>query len=369
MSFAGARAYLLAAINETSSRHQPARLERTRALLRELGNPQDRYPTLHVGGTSGKGSTATMLAGALGAAGKRTGLHTKPHLSSMTERMRIDGVAIPEEQFATLLDAIRPAIERVAAEYGRATYYETLLVLSFVYFAEANVDVAVIEVGLGGMLDGTNVLRPQVAAITNIGLDRTEALGNTVEDIAMDKAGIAKRGVPLVSDVADAGARRQIERTCAQVGSPFFSVRDLVRIESRSGERYGQSFTLVTPADRYEIALPVLGAFQQRNAATAVLALEQLKPDLRPTREQIESAMARLVIPGRMEFSPSYPSVIFDIAHSPDKAHSLTGALLETFPGKRFTAIVAIGENKDAKGILAELARLPATFIFTSFEA
>src|SRR5579872_2854502 len=132
MSFAGARAYLLGTINETSSRQQTDRLERTRALLRDLGNPQDRYPTLHVGGTSGKGSTATMLAAALSEAGKHTGLHTTPHLSSMTERMRIDGVAIPEEQFAALLNEIRPAIERVAAEYGRATYHETLLVLSFV---------------------------------------------------------------------------------------------------------------------------------------------------------------------------------------------------------------------------------------------
>lgn len=369
MSFVGARAYLLATINETSSRQQTARLERTRALLRELGNPQDRYPTLHVGGTSGKGSTATMLAGALSGSGKRTGLHTKPHLSSMTERMRVDGAAIPEEQFAALLGEIRPAIERVAGEYGRPTYYETLLALSFLYFAEAKVDVAVVEVGLGGTLDGTNVLHPEVAVITNIALDRTEMPGNALEDIALDKAGIAKRGVPLVSDVADAAARHQIERTCAQVGSPFLSVRDLVQIEPRTGERYGQSFMLRTPADRYDITLPVLGAFQQRNAATAVLALEQLKPELRPAREQIESAMARLVIPGRMEFFPSYPSVIFDIAHDPDKTRSLVDALFETFSDKRFTAIVAIGENSDAKGILAQLARLPATFIFTSFEA
>jgi dihydrofolate synthase/folylpolyglutamate synthase len=369
MSFAAARAYLLGTINETSSRQQPARLERTRALLKELGNPQDRYPTLHVGGTSGKGSTSTMLAGALSVAGKRTGLHTKPHLSSLTERMRLGGVAIGEEQFARLLDEIRPAIENVAVEYGRATYYETLLALSFLYFATEKVDVAVIEVGLGGTLDGTNVLHPEVSVITNIGLDHTEVLGNTLEDIALDKAGIAKRGIPLVSDVADARARQQIERTCAQVGSPFLSVRDLVRVESRRGERYGQSFTLTTPEDSYQISLPVLGAFQQRNAATAVLTLEQLKPELRPTREQIESAMSRLVIPGRMEFFPSHPSVIFDIAHNPDKTHNLVDALLETFPEKRFTAIVAIGENKDAKGILGELARLPATFICTSFEA
>ena len=368
MSFAAAQRYLLGTIDEIASGRRQ-QLGRMRALLRELGDPQDRYPTLHVGGTSGKGSTATMLAAAVSESGKRTGLHTKPHLSSMTERMRIDGVAISEADFAALLSETRSAIDAVTPDYGRATYYETLLVLSFVYFARAEVDVAVFEVGLGGTQDGTNVLRPQVSAITNIGLDHTEVLGNTLEEIARDKAGIAKPGVPLVSDVADPGARAEIEKGCAAAGAPFLSVRDVVRVEARSGERYGQSFVITTPADRYQLSLPVLGAFQQRNAATAVLALEQLDATLRPTREQIESAMSRLVIPGRMEFFPSHPSVIFDIAHNPDKARSLVDALLQTFPGKRFMAVVAIGESKDAKRVLEELARLPANFIFTSFEA
>lgn len=368
MTFAQAERYLLGTIDEIASGRRQ-QLGRMRALLEALGNPQDRYATLHVGGTSGKGSTATMLAAALSASGKRTGLHTKPHLSSMTERLRIDGAPIPEDDFAALLEDVRPALEGVAAQYGRPTYYETLLALSFAYFAAQNVDVAVIEVGLGGTLDGTNVLRPQVSVITNIGLDHTEVLGNTLEEIARDKAGIAKSFVPLVSDVADPGARHVIEERCAQAGAPFLSVRDLVRIEARPSEPYGQSFVLATPTARYELSLPVLGRFQQRNAATAVLALEQLRDDLRPTRGQIESAMSRLVIPGRMEFFPSYPSVIFDIAHNPDKARNLVDALLETFPERRFMAVVAISDSKDAKTILEQLARLPASFIFTSFEA
>ena len=361
MSFVAAQAYLQGTINETVSRHLPQRLERMQALLRALGNPQEKYPTLHVGGTSGKGSTATMLAATMTQSGKRTGLHTKPHIGTVTERLRVDGIAIPEEAFANLLDELRSAIESVAAEHGRATYYETLLAMSFVYFAQQNVDVAVIEVGIGGTLDGTNVLRPQVSLITNIGLDHTEILGNTLEDIALDKAGIAKRGVPLVSDVADAGPRREIEQICAQVGAPFLSVRDLVTIESQPSERYGQSFLVRTPQDSYALSLPVLGRFQQRNAATAILALEQLNPSLRPGREDIETAMSRLVIPGRMEFFPSHPSVILDIAHNPDKVRNLVDAMLETFSDRRVVAVVAIGETKDARGILAELSRLPAT--------
>jgi dihydrofolate synthase / folylpolyglutamate synthase len=370
MSFAAAQAYLQGTINETISRHQPYRLERMRALLRALGDPQETYPTLHVGGTSGKGSTSTMLAATLTQSGKRTGLHTKPHIVSLTERMRIDGRAIPEEEFANLLSEIKPAIERVVPEFGRPTYYETVLALSFMYFAQMEVDVAVIEVGIGGTLDGTNVLRhPQVSVITNIGLDHMDVLGNTLEDIALDKAGIARRGVPLVSDVADPGPREQIERICAQVGAPFLSVRDLVQIESEPGETYGQSFTVRTPKDNYCLSLPVLGRFQQRNAATAIFALEQLNDDLRPKHEDIEAAMSGLVIPGRMEFFPSHPAVVFDIAHNQDKTRNLVDALLETFPQRRFVAVVAIGEAKDARHILAELARLPASYIFTSFEA
>ncbi|HXF33616.1 MAG TPA: Mur ligase family protein [Candidatus Acidoferrales bacterium] len=368
MSFAAAQAYLTGTINETASRRMPDRLGRMRALLRELGEPQQRYRTIHVGGTSGKGSTATMIAAALSGAGKRCGLHTKPHLSSVTERARIDGVAIDEERFAEVLGEMMPTIEHIAYEFGRPTYYETVLALTFLYFAQEKVDAAVVEVGIGGKLDGTNVLEPVVCAITNIGLDHTDVLGLTLESIAEDKAGIAKPGVPLISDVADASPREVIERGCLLAGAPFLSVRDLVTIERRPSEPYGQAFAVRTPVARYELALPILGGFQQRNAATAILALEALPEDLRPSLQQIEDAFARLVIPGRMEFFPSHPSVIFDIAHNADKARELANSLTETFPDRRFSFVVAIGETKDAQQILEKFAKLPATFTFTSFE-
>ncbi|MBV8151662.1 MAG: hypothetical protein JOY59_08900, partial [Candidatus Eremiobacteraeota bacterium] len=134
-------------------------------------------------------------------------------------------------------------------------------------------------------------------------------------------------------------------------------------------EPYGQRFTLQTPQERYRISLPILGSFQQRNAATAVLALEQLRDELRPAVEHVETAMSRLVLPGRMEFFPSHPPVVMDVAHNPDKAHSLVEALLETFEDRRFLCIVAISDSKDAKAIIGELARLRASFIFTTFEA
>ena len=367
MTFESAQAYLLGLINENASRRMPNRLDRMVALLAALGNPERAYPAVHVAGTSGKGSTATMLACALQAAGKRTGLHTKPHLASVTERARIDGIPISEEGFGELTGEIREVSDSIAYEHGRPTYYESLLALAFLCFARAEVDVAVIEAGVGGTLDGTNVLTPQVAVITNIGLDHTEILGDTLEEIARDKAGIVKPGVPLVTDARDPAARRVIENACAAAGAPFVAVADTTTIEQRPGERYGQSFTVITPEDRYEIALPVLGAFQQRNAATAIRALEQLAPPLRPSRDAIEEGFAKTILPGRMEFFPSHPGVVFDIAHNPDKAANLAQALGETFPGRRFIFVMAIGESKDAAEILRPFVELGGSFIFTAF--
>jgi dihydrofolate synthase/folylpolyglutamate synthase len=368
MLFAQAQAYLLGTINETASRRLPNRLDRMAALLDALDNPHTRYPTLHIGGTSGKGSTATMAAAALQASGKRTGLHVKPHLSSVTERARIDGVAISEDRFGDILGEMMPAIERVASVHGRPSYYETLLALTFVYFAAEAVDIAAIEVGVGGKLDGTNVLHPLVAVITNVALDHTDVLGDTTVEIAADKVGIAKAGVPLVSDVSDPDARMVIEAGCAAAGAPFFSVRDTVSLVSRSGERYGQSFSVTTPEQTYDLSLPVLGGFQQRNAATAIRALELLPADVRPDRASIEGGFSRLVIPGRMEFFPSHPAVVFDIAHNPDKAAHLAAALLQTFPGRRFAMVMAVGQSKDAANVIAPFIDVPGTFTFTSFE-
>ncbi len=368
MTYQAAQSYLLGLINENASRRMPNRLDRMRAFLEALGSPQDRYPTIHVAGTSGKGSTATMTATALQASGKKTGLHTKPHLSSVTERARVDGLPIPVDDFGDVMSELQAASRQIAGEHGRPTYYETLLALAFVWFAQEQVDVAVIEAGIGGTLDGTNVLRPRVAIITNVALDHMEILGNTIEEIARDKAGIAKPGVPLVSNTRDAGARRVIEQACAQVGAPFISVAETTTVVPRRGEQYGQSFTVVTPQDRYELEIPVLGDFQQDNAATAIRALEQLDPDLRPSREAIERGFALLQIPGRMEFFPSHPGVLFDIAHNGDKAAHLAHALATTFPDRRFTFVIAIGESKDAAEVIRPFLPLPGSFTFTTFE-
>ena len=346
-TYAHAEAYLLGTIDETVSPRTSYKLDRMRDLLRELGDPHRQYPTIHIGGTSGKSSTATMVAAALQAAGRRTGLHTKPHLRSMTERARVDGRPIAPERFAALLDAMMPAIERTTARHGRPTYYETLLALSFLHFARERVDVAAIEVGLGGRLDGTNVIQPVVAAITSVGYDHTDVLGSTIEEIAFEKAGIAKRGVPLVLAAVPPRAREVIERYAAEVGAPRRARARAVRAA----------------------AVRCCGLFQRHNAATAVAVLEQLRAELRPSRDAIARAFAHLAIPGRMEIVASNPAVLFDIAHNEEKAAALVASLRERFPGRRIHYVVAIGESKDAMAILRILAQLPSTFTFTSFSA
>ncbi|HTX59743.1 MAG TPA: folylpolyglutamate synthase/dihydrofolate synthase family protein [Verrucomicrobiae bacterium] len=368
-AYAAAERYLLSTIDETLSRHVSYKLDRIRALLAQLGDPQRAYPSVHVGGTSGKGSTSSMIAAALQASGKRTGLHTKPHLRSMTERMLVDGVAPEGERFAALLDEAMPAIERTALEFGRPSYYETLLALSLLHFARARVDVAVVEVGLGGRLDGTNVLEPRVAAITSVGYDHTEILGETLAEIAREKAGIAKPGVPLVTPVTLPEAYEAIEAVAAQAGAPLVRVGEVARVVSHELAEGRQRFTVVTACARYEIATPALGAFQRDNAATAIAVLELLGDDLRPAPAAVERAFATLAIPGRMELMAGHPPVVFDIAHNVEKAEHLVAALRERFPGARFHYVVAIGESKDARAILEALASVPSTFTFTTFSA
>lgn len=368
MDFAQAEHYLVGTINETISRRLPYKLERMVAFLNALGNPHTKYPTIHVGGTSGKGSTSTMVAAVLQTSGKRVGLHTKPHLRSMTERARIDGVPISEEAFAALLDEMMPAIDVTTMEFGRPTYYETLLALAFVYFAKENVDIAVIEVGLGGRLDGTNVITPLVSAITSVGYDHMETLGNTLTEIAAEKAGIAKPGVPLVISISDGHAKLVVEQHAASVGAPVFDVRATTRVETAHALREGQAFSVQTPQHRYAITTPMLGEYQRSNAATAISILEALPEEFVPNVAAVEGAFAHLNIPGRMEFYPGHPSLLFDIAHNAEKAEHLVASLRESFPNRRFSFVVAIGESKDAKEILRAFTELPSNFIFTSFD-
>lgn len=364
MTYEEACAYLGGLVTEVRS-SAGAPLARMRALLAALGDPHLAYPTIQVGGTSGKGSTATMIAAVLQSAGKKTALHVKPHLREPTERARIDGEPVSRERFAELVARIRRAADGMRSAHGVPTYYEATLATALLHFAVEKVDVAIVEVGIGGTFDGTNVLAPVVCVITNVGLDHMEILGDTLEAIARDKAGIAKSGVPLVSDVAPGGARAQIALRCASVGAPLILVSQHARVDYERTQPAGQRLHVTTARTTYALVLPLFGEMQRRNAATAILALEALPAALRPEPAAVVAGLALVEVPGRMDVRASDPLVVFDIAHNPEKATALAAALTETFPDRRFVFVVAISQTKDASGVLAPLLPLARRIICT----
>ena len=370
MDFALADRILQASQHEGVSRRHPGRLDRMRAFLDLLGNPERAFPSIHVGGTAGKGSTASMSAAILTAAGFKVGLHTKPHLRSVTERARIGSTAITEERFAQVMEGMLPAIAAMEeTEWGRPSYFELLVALAFRYFAQESVDIAVVEVGIGGTLDGTNVLAPLVSVLTNVGLDHTDVLGTTIESIATDKAGIIKPQTPVVTAAEEPDALRVIGDAAARAGMPLVRVQEAAAIEPRPSDlAYSQALRITTARRNYDITMPLMGEFQLLNAATAIVAGEQIEDRFAVSASEVASGLADIALPGRMEFYPSRPSLLFDVAHNGAKAAALAAALRRHFEDRRFAFVVAIAQTKDANAMIKTWAGLPAQFIFTAFD-
>jgi len=353
MDFASAVKFLQTTTNESVSRRHPGRLDRMRELLALVGDPHREFKSIHVGGTSGKGSTATMAAAMLRSAGFKVGLHTKPHLRSVTERASIDGAPVSEERFAAIIEEMMPAVgEMQRGPHGAPSYFELLVALAFKLFAQERVDCAVVEVGIGGKLDGTNVLSPLVSVLTNVGTDHADVLGDTVEETAAEHP----------------GALRVIEEAALRARAPLTRVQSAATISSEAHGAYEQRAEIRTERAPYSFSMPLLGEFQVINAATAIVALEQVADVLPVTPTQVEHAMSTVVLPGRMEFYPSRPALLFDVAHNAEKAEALRGGLLRHFPGKRFTFVVAVAEGKASREMLEAWSTLPAHFIFTSFD-
>jgi dihydrofolate synthase / folylpolyglutamate synthase len=311
-------------------------LETTRALLAALGDPHLRYPTIHVGGTNGKGSVATLTAAALRQAGFRVGLYTSPHLRSFRERITVNGQQVSEEAVAGWVAHLRPLVERTDA-----TFFETTTALAFADFAVRGVDLAVVEVGLGGRLDSTNVVAPLVSAVTHIALDHQRYLGETIEAIAREKAGIAKPCVPFVIGEAD--------RTGAQL--LLDAGREAVAAVT-SADDYRPT---VLPAEaRWDGPLALAGAHQRRNAAVAAAVLETLPSAIRPAAHQVAAAFAQTRLAARLDRRGRW---LFDVAHNPDGVAALTAALAELEPPRPIHALVSILGDKDWPAMLVELDR------------
>jgi dihydrofolate synthase / folylpolyglutamate synthase len=327
-----------------------------------LGEPNKAFPIIHVTGTNGKTSTSRMIESVLRAHGLSTGRYTSPHLSKVTERISIDGHPVSDETFVRIWDEIRPYLQIVDSELEaegqpRLTYFECLTILGFAIFADQPVNVAIIEVGLGGITDATNVGDGQVSVVTPISLDHTDLLGDTTEDIAREKAGIIKPGGYLISAAQPLDAAQVLLEKAKEVGVPFRFEGVEFGVESRTVAVGGQMVTIQGIAGRYpDLLVPLHGAHQAQNAAVAVAALEaffggEKELDL----EVLQEGFAAVTSPGRLEVVRTAPTIIVDAAHNPDGIKASAAALQEAFTFTRLVPVVGVLKEKDAEEILRGL--------------
>ena len=333
-------------------------LSRIEELLDALGAPQRAYPSIHLTGTNGKTSTARMIDSLLRAAGLRTGRYTSPHLASVRERISLDGEPISEERFVAAYHEVAPVAELIDDRHGEPlTYFDLTTALAFAVFADAPVDVAVVEVGLGGAEDSTNVLHAGTCVITPIGLDHTEWLGDTLSDIAYAKAGIIHRGATVITAAQPEEAARALLERCADVGATVAREGGEYGVLRRAVAVGGQVLTLQGLGGEYdEVFLPLHGAHQAQNAAVALAATEAFLGagaggkalDVDVVRE----GFASVTSPGRLERVRSSPTILVDAAHNPHGMAATVTALSEEFSFRRLVAVVSMAEDKDAEGML-----------------
>jgi dihydrofolate synthase/folylpolyglutamate synthase len=358
-------------------------LRRMDRLLEAMGNPHRDYRVLHVAGTKGKGTTSGAAAHCFTALGYRTGLLTSPHLVTARERIRVDGIMVPEDEFTWLVRTMQPYVEAQRKKQNEGserapTYFEMLTALAFAHFAQEHVDWAVVEVGLGGRLDSTNIVMPACCVITSIGLDHTDKLGDTVEAIAAEKAGILKRGVPvLLGRQRYPGALERLRQMADEKQCPRWEVGREVDVTDRKplaarvpdpDARIGQTFSLRTPGKRYEgLFTHLLGKHQIDNVAAALGALELAAEhaELDIDHAVVTDAIAGLELPGRVEVLQRAPAMVLDVAHTRESITALLEAVADHFPGRRLHVVFGCSADKDARGmlelLLAHSAALTAT--------
>jgi dihydrofolate synthase/folylpolyglutamate synthase len=358
-------------------------LDRVNLLLDRLGRPDRQFRAIHIAGTKGKGSTAAMIESVLRTAGYHTGLYTSPHLHTFRERMRVNNELISKENFAATFNSIEPHVNAIEG----ITWFEIVTALAFTYFAQSKIDVGVIEVGLGGRFDATNVLRPIVSVITSLSMDHMKLLGNTIEQIAFEKAGIIKPKIPVVSSPQRPEALAVIEKTAKDRNAPLIVVGKDVIFEMRASSIGGQEFiyqpqagaslsaTLLGQAApaaeltlhrEHRYTIPLLGAHQISNAATAIASLMVAEQQgLSITDETIVSGLANVKWPGRLEILNRDPLLVVDGAHNSDSAQKLAQSLRDIFGDRAWTLIVGISADKDIPAILDELIPIASRVIVT----
>jgi dihydrofolate synthase/folylpolyglutamate synthase len=344
-------------------------LERTKALLHELGDPQDLFQGVHVAGTNGKGSVCAMLTSVLQSAGYRVGMMPKPHLISYTERIQVDQRPIAEADFAALLTEIQAVINKVASELGPPTEFEILTSAALYYFARAGIDLLVCEVGLGGRLDSTNVLDLGVSVITNIALDHTQHLGSTLAAIAAEKAGILKPDSIAVTG-AQPPALAVIEAAASTQPIPLLRLGQEIQLAAIDKEWAGVQATITTPAGTYrDLRIPLLGLHQADNAALAVGAIDALRSrgwDI--SDGALRDGLARTRWPGRLEVIARNPIVLVDGAHNPAGLERSLAAVQKLAKGRPLVIVFGAMSDKDLPSMLAMVGRVGAPVIFSRID-
>ena len=338
-------------------------------LMQRLGDPQMNYPVIHVAGTKGKGSTAAMIASSLHAAGYKTGFYTSPHLHDYAERIQVNRQDISHADFVELVEELRPHAEKVK----QITTFELTTALGMLYFARQHVDVAVLEVGLGGRLDATNVVNPLVSVITSLSMDHMNVLGDTLAKIAAEKAGIIKPGRPVVSSLQREDARVVVEQVAAERGARLIEVGRDILFAPREHSLEGQSMLVWSATDQSLmdayiegetgknwsplcLTIPLLGRHQIDNAVTAYAALQVAKQEgLKLSEKDIQTGFANVSWPGRFEILSRKPMLVIDSAHNRDSALKLRMALDDYLTGQPVVLVFGASEDKDVPGMFAEL--------------
>jgi dihydrofolate synthase / folylpolyglutamate synthase len=342
-------------------------LGRVQYLLAQVDNPQEKIKTIHIGGTNGKGSTTAVLASVLQQAGLKVGVFTSPHLHSYRERVVINGVQIAEERVADLLTRLKDILQDMVAKgQEHPTEFEVNTALAFLYFYEEQVDIAIIEVGLGGAIDSTNVIAPLVSVITNVGMDHMDYLGNSLGEITSVKAGIIKAEIPVVTAAKEPEVLEVIAKTCREKHSPLTKVQDVYNWTSLEAGITNQKFNLSSPRGTYEeLELGLAGAHQLENGATALAVLDVLVDNYNfsISREAVYAGFKQATWPGRLELVR--PGLVLDGAHNLDGAKTLARALKQLFKYRRLVLCIGMLADKERTKVLAELAPLAEAIVVT----
>jgi dihydrofolate synthase/folylpolyglutamate synthase len=340
-------------------------LERIEKLCEFFGKPQLKYPAVHIAGTNGKGSTAAMLAAIGKAAGLRTGLYTSPHLVHLNERIQIDGAPVSIEEIEETLRRCRPLAESL-----QATYFEVITAIAFEIFAQRKVELAIIETGLGGRLDATTVVQPEVTIITSIGLEHQKYLGRTLAQIAGEKAGIIKKSVACVSGVRQEAARAKILEQCRKLKAPFYDLREQSQINKIEIHPANLRFTIQLPNlnfDLIDIDCALTGRHQANNAALAILAAALLREkNFAIDADVIRRGLQTAHWPARLQIVQQQPAILVDAAHNADGMRVLARHLAETLSWKRLWVVMGLLEDKTLPPIFKAWKNLQPHFIFAT---